>query len=123
MKSEIRETKPEDVISLLHKPFPYRVRALTGLVDGEIKGIGGVAYMPDGTAVAFLHLAEGASRYAVTLHKAARRVLEEARNRGIRRIVARADIAIPAAERWLKRLGFEQVEIDGEKVFLWQHSH
>lgn len=106
----------------LGRPLPYRARAYTGLVDGEIKGIGGIAYLPDGTALAFLHLAEGAQRHAVTLHKTAKRLLAEAVRRGTRKIIAQADPHEPTAERWLTRLGFKPVTIDGERVWIWQHS-
>lgn len=123
MKIELRPTTQADVDEFLKRPSPYRIRAFTGWVDGEIKGIGGLAYLPDGTALAFLELAEGARRYAVTLHKAALRTIEEAKARGVRKIVAQADTSYSTAERWLTRLGFEPVEIDGQKVYLWQHSH
>ena len=116
MTVELKPTTQEDVIAFLGRPFPYRVRAFTGRVGGEIKGIGGIGYLPDGTALAFLHLAEGAERYAVSLHKAARLVIEEAKRRGIRKIVAQADPNYPTAKRWLKRLGFEPT--DDETIWL-----
>lgn len=121
MKADLRPTTPEDVASFIKEPLPYRIRAITGTVDGEIKGIGGLAYLPDGTAVAFLEMAEGAERYKVTLHRAALRVIEEAKARGVRKIVAQADLTRDTAERWLDRLGFAPVEVDGERVWIWQH--
>lgn len=123
MKAELRPATANDVAAFIGRPFPYRVRAFTGVVGNDIKGIGGLAFLPDGTALAFLHLAEGAERYAVTLHRAALKVIETAKARGIGRIVAQADTTKPTAERWLARLGFEPVPIDGERVWLWQKSH
>lgn len=120
MKADVRPTVQADVDEFLGRPLPYRAQAFTGRVDGEIKGIGGIAYLPDGTAVAFLHLAKDANRYAITLHKTARAIIAEAKKRGIRKLTAQADPAQPTAERWLARLGFEPVAIDGERVWIWQ---
>ena len=119
-KVEIRPTTQDDVDRFLGRSLPYRARAFTGLVDGEIKGIGGIAYIEHGLALAFLHLAPDAQRYAVSLHKAAHRVIKEAQQRGIRKIVAQADEGFPTADRWLRRLGFEPIQVDGEKIYLWQ---
>jgi RimJ/RimL family protein N-acetyltransferase len=46
--------------------------------------------------------------------------MRELRRSGIRRVVAAADPAQPAAERWLERLGFSPVEVDGTTIYLWQ---
>lgn len=120
MRVELRPTEPDDIARFIGKTIPYRARALTAWRGDEILGIGGVAMLPDGTALAFLHLAEGARRYAVALHKAALRTIAEARARGVRKIVAQADMSIPAAERWLARLGFEPVMVGDERVWVWQ---
>jgi len=118
---KVRPTTPQDVETFLGKSPPYTFKGETGLVDGEIVGIGGIAKLPDGTALAFLHLAPGAERYAVTLHRTAKRIIAETKARGVRKIVALADLSIEAAERWLLRLGFEPVEVEGEVVYIWQH--
>lgn len=117
---EVRPTTQDDVERFFGKPLPYRARALTAFVGDKIIGIGGVAMLPDGSALAFLDMAEGAERYAVTLHKTALRVLSDAKQRGIRKIAACADLTKPAAVRWLIRLGFHPVEIDGETVYICQ---
>lgn len=123
MKIDIRQTTQADVEEFLGRDLPYRAQAYTGRDGEDIKGIGGIAYLPDGTALAFLHLAKGANRYAVTLHRMAKTILAEAAQRGIRKIIARADPAQPTAERWLTRLGFEPIMVDGERIWIWQNSH
>lgn len=121
MRADVRPATLEDFQDFLGRPPPYRAQAFTGRVDGEIKGIGGIAYLPDGTAIAFLHLAKDANRYAMTLHKTAMAVMALAEKRGIRKLTAQADPAQPTAERWLARLGFEPVAVDGERVWIWQN--
>lgn len=106
---------------LVGRPMPYRARALTAFEGDKILGIGGIAMLPDGTALAFLHLAEGAERKSVTLHKAALKILADAKARGIRTIVAQADPCRDTAERWLMRLGFEPVKVGTERVWKWQN--
>jgi topoisomerase IA-like protein len=107
----ISPTTPADVEEFKHATPPYRIRAVTGRVDGRIVGIGGIAYLPDGTVAAFLEATDEARKYAVTLHKTALRSLK-----GYRKLVALCDPEIEAAPRWLKRLGFEPV--DGLEVYV-----
>lgn len=111
----ISPTTPADVEEFKQQTPPYRIRAVTGRVDGRIVGIGGIAYLPDGTVAAFLEATDEARRHAVTLHREARKVLSEAARAGHRMVVALADTSIEAAPRWLKRLGFEPV---GQEVYV-----
>jgi hypothetical protein len=91
---------------------------VTGLVDGKIVAIGGLAYLPDGTVGAFLQIDEEARGFPVLLHKTALKILRES---GQKRIVALAEQTTPSAKRWLHRLGFRAVtEVNGETVYLWQ---
>lgn len=125
MAVEIRPTVPAD---LIHFPWKnaYRLRAWTELVAGRVVGIGGVQIMQDGTLVAFADLTEEARRYPLSLHRAAVQFMGELKRTGVRRVVAAADPAQPAAERWLERLGFKPVEIPGSgpgtgiTIYLWQ---
>jgi hypothetical protein len=120
MRAEIRPSTAEDFVAFKGRLPPYRCRSFTGTVGGKIMGIGGIAYLPDGTALAFLELEPGAHRYAVTLHKAAKRVIEEAQSRGIPCMIAEADPKEPTAQRWLSKLGFKPQQIDNETVWIWQ---
>lgn len=118
----VTPTTPADVDQFCKDKLPFRIRAVTGRVNGEIKGIGGVTTLPDGTLVAFLEASEDdCKRYPVALHRAARRFLADMEARGIHRIVARLDSTRDAAGRWLERLGFKPTSVvDGETYYTWQ---
>ena len=121
----LRPAISADFAELLAQPLPYRVRAYTALRDDELLGIGGIAFLPQDTFAAFLILKPGARRYRIALHKAGLMTLRVARELGIRRLVATADTAIPAAEPWLDRLGFRCITVRGEHVWVWtdEESH
>ena len=109
-KAVLTPTTPEDFFEFKQAIPPYRIRAITGRVDGRIVGIGGIAYLPDGSILAFLESTDEARKHAVTLYKAARQILKDAALAGHRRIIAVGDPEVQAVPRWLKRLGFEPVE-------------
>lgn len=121
MKAELRPVTPDDVLQFVGEPSPYRMRGLAGVVDGEVIGLGGIALLPDQTAIAFVHLSDEARKHPILLHRAALTTLADAKARGIRKIIAMADDDQPAAERWLIRLGFRREEIEGMKVYTWQN--
>jgi N-acetylglutamate synthase-like GNAT family acetyltransferase len=116
---EIRPTTKADCDAFYNKAPPYRIKAHTGLWNGEIVAIGGLGFEPGGKVVAFADLKEISRQVqgGLVLHRMARRIIADAKAAGIRRLVAQMDENIPAAERWLKRLGFEPLTQD--KVF-WQ---
>ena len=120
--SSVVRIRPSMLADLEHLAWRnrHRLRAWTELVDGRVVGIGGVQIMEDGPVVAFVDLTEEARRYPLSLHRAAVRFMQELRRSGIRRVMATADPAQPAAERWLDRLGFSPVEVDGTTIYLWQ---
>ncbi len=117
----VTPTTAEDVRDFIKDPLPYRIKAFTGRVEGKIVAIGGLTFMPDGTAVAFLEADDEARKNPVALHKAGLRVMREAHAAGYRIVTALVDSGIEAAPRWLKRLGFEPQNIEGETVFTWRH--
>lgn len=117
---DIRPTTIEDVQALVAEPLPWRIKAMTAFEDGKPIALGGLVYIPDGTVAAFLIGGEHAKRFPLSFHKAVLAGLREARRSGIRRIAAMAACDVEPAERWLLRLGFAPVEIDGERVFVWQ---
>lgn len=121
MSATIEWTKRED-FEAFGKTAPFRLIGLTGRNEnGDIIGVGGVAFLPDGQRLAFAELTEEARRHPVALHKTALKILDVARKRGVRRIVATADMgASPAAKRWLERLGFIEHEYNGVTVFIWR---
>lgn len=107
------------------KTPPYRMFGITARNEhGKIIGFGGVAYLDDGRKMAFADLSDEARHQKIALHKAGKRIMEMARKKGIKRLIAMADMdASPAAERWLKRLGFMQHEVGGVKVWEWMSDN
>lgn len=104
---EIRPTLPEDIGEVFPPPLPWRVQAMTGVIDGKVAGVAGVTFLPDGTVAAFMSASEAARAHPMALHRAAVRFLKSVPGKS--RIVAMADLNIEAAERWLVRLGFQRV--------------
>jgi hypothetical protein len=100
----------------------WRVRAWVGELDGKPIGKGGLAFMPGGPAVAWLEVDDHARMFPVKLHKHALAVLAEARRMGVATLVAYADRNVPASDRWLARLGFEDTGIDTEHGRIWKWS-
>jgi N-acetylglutamate synthase-like GNAT family acetyltransferase len=98
-----------------------RVKAVTGVdADGNIVGFGGIAYLPNGEVMAFSELTERAKESPLSLHKAALRVIREAKEAGIKELVAISDYErSEAAGRWLARLGFYPRKRRGETVWMW----
>jgi hypothetical protein len=127
-KITIRAACAADFTQLLAEPLPYRVRAFAGERGGELLGVGGLAFQPDGAVAAFLILTKDESghaparRYKVALHKAGLRVLAEARRLRIRRVVALAEQHNEAAEPWLTRLGFQPLVRGGETAWVWTNE-
>ena len=85
--------------------LPVTVRAMVGLVDGEIVGCGGISEI-DGILVAFCDFAPRARRYKLAIVKAASAVIAAAQADGARHIYAEADPDEPGAVRWMTSLGF-----------------
>jgi len=103
---KVRPTTLADCEQLLGARPDWRIRAMTVEANSEPVAIGGLAYMPDNTVFAFVEGDEAVKRYPVTIHKAVRRGLDDAKRRGVRRILSIADEHIEAAPRWLERFGF-----------------
>ena len=100
----------EDLDAFGFEMPPARLRAWTGLIDGETVAIGGYWYTPGGEAVAFLNAKPCVKTLArLTLWKTAQRVLADAKQRGLTQLYARPEEGNEAAPRFLMRLGFEPV--------------
>lgn len=124
MTVTLRPTIPADIAQVTDDALPWRIRALTGEVDGRVIGVGGLAYLPGGTVAAWAALTDEARACKVSLHRAGLRFMADIKAAGIRRVVASADIHSPAALRWLLRLGFRPVDDDPERaVFVWTPDH
>lgn len=119
----IRPATRADIDQLISEPLPYRIRAFAVEQDGKLLGVGGFAYQPNDIIAAFVLKAPGAEKYKLSLHRAGLMAMAEAKAAGFRRVVALAEKANPAAERWLSRLGFKQVMVDGEQAWVWEASN
>jgi hypothetical protein len=120
MRVELRPTIAADLAHLIDEPLPHRIKATTALVDGRVIGVGGIGYRPDGTVIAFVQMDEQARRYPAAIHRAGRMAMAMIAASRIPLVIAEAQPGNPAAERWLLRLGFEPVAIDGRKAFVWR---
>jgi RimJ/RimL family protein N-acetyltransferase len=120
---EIRSATRDDIDQMISQSLPWRVRAWAVERSGELLGVGGFAYQPNGVIAAFVLKKPGAEKYRVALHRAGLVAMQEARKLGYRRIVALAEETNEAAERWLARLGFKPVMVDGAQAWVWEASN
>lgn len=97
---------------------PWRIRGVAAREGGRTVALGGLAYTPDGQAMAFYAGTEAVQRFPVAITRAVATGLKAARARGVRRIVADCDTSIEAAARWLARLGFRETEVPN--VWIWE---
>jgi hypothetical protein len=126
----LRPTIASDLPFVIDEPLPYRIKTITAVLydalsdsrhdGGTVVGIGGLAFPPDGPAVAFAQVApplavpqrEGhprtvlpvATRFPVAFHRAGLAVMQMMRDCGVREVVATADSPriqsiSPAADR------------------------
>lgn len=119
-KVQYRPTIPEDIAALTDQPLPYRIQAITVVIDGVVMGFGGIGWKPDGMVVAFVHARPEASRFRVAFHRAGLMAIAMMRRTGLKRVFAEADVHNPAAERWLLRLGFRRISIGEAQAFIWE---
>ncbi len=120
MRASIRPTLASDLLQLVSEPLPFRIRALTAHVGDQVLGLGGLGYLPSGVVVAFVVISEQARKYPTVIHRTGLAAMQMIRASGERRVVALADLNIPSAGRWLERLGFEAVTVDGVTAYVWQ---
>src|SRR5712692_5700344 len=138
-KVTLRPAILADLPHVIGEPLPYRIRAITALIDDRVIGMGGIAFPPCGPAIAFVQLAPSsreetvcaseaaasipeARRYPVAFHRAGLMAMEMIRRSHVAQVVATADARSDVAVRWLKRLGFQPAErqqIAGKLLFVW----
>ena len=98
----LRPTILSDLPYAIGEPLPYPIRAITATVDGRVIGLGGIAFPPQGPAIAFAQLAPRptvsrcsdsndvsqatpeAKRYPVAFHRAGLLVMAMIRELGTR---------------------------------------
>jgi hypothetical protein len=142
-KVTLRPTIPADLPHVVGEPLPCRIRAITALIDDRVIGMGGMAFPPEGPAIAFVQLAPSsqqetagagepaaaripeARRYPVAFHRAGLMAMEMIRRSRVTQVIATADAGSDVAVRWLKRLGFkpaERQQIAGKLLFVWNRA-
>lgn len=122
MRVVLRPTRAEDIPFLTSEPLPARIQAITAEADGEIVGLGGFSFRPDGTVIAFAEIGDAARKYPTAIHRAGLAAMALVRRLGIPMVIAEAQPGNAAAEPWLVRLGFRPVEISGRKAFVWERA-
>lgn len=100
------------------KKYPT-VDALVGKLDGKIIAIGGFAWIHNKWFV-FLDLMPESRKYKVLLHKTVIDFLKKAKDKGIKYVYADVDPDEPGARRWLKRLGFQPVDMEDGRFYKWR---
>jgi hypothetical protein len=126
MRITIRPTVPDDFRKVCEVPLPYRIRAVTMARGDEVLGLGGIGYRPDGTVVAFAIFTDQARRYPLSMHRAGLTGVRMFRESGVRFIFAEAQEGNPAADAWLRRLGFVPRPVDQagakKQVYVWERG-
>lgn len=107
---EIRPATLADILAYSgNLPFT-RARAWVGVEDGKVLGVGGLAYLDNGAVIAFMDIDDTVRKSAkVSICKAARTAIRWAISNGLTEINALKADDVPAAERFLMRLGFLSV--------------
>lgn len=97
-----------------------RARALAARLDGEVIGIGGFLYLPDGTVWASMLVTPAGRKFPAAVYRAGVLAMRLARRVGLREIFASPDTDEPAAEPFLARLGFVRLCAPGDPVYRWR---
>jgi len=141
-KVTLRPTIASDLAAVIGEILPFRIRAITALVSGHVIGMGGVAFPPDGPAIAFVQLApvpandvgnDGVKKniaearsYPIAFHRAGLMAMKMIRESEVQEVIATADAGSDVAVRWLKRLGFKPSDshrIAGKSLFVWKRDN
>ncbi len=117
MRVEIRPSQPEDFLELVGRLPPCRTMSLTATLGGRVLGIGGLVFA-GGDVGAWVHMTDEARRFPFAIHRAGVAAIAMMRRARVRCVYASAQPDNPAAERWLKRLGFRRDA--AESRFVWR---
>lgn len=127
MRVILRPTVPSDLAAVIGEALPFRIKALTATLPLEeggekILGIGGIAYPPSGTPIAFVQQAPEAKSYPVAFHRAGLAAMKMIRESRVREVVATCDLDNLTAGRWLCRLGFvpaDMQNVPNKLIWFW----
>ena len=114
----IRRATREDIEAFSSQPNKPTLKAWVGEVDGEIIGIGGLAFA-HGRWFAFCDVTEEARKYKIGIMRLAKHIMADAQAQGIRYIYADADKNEPKAVAWMTSLGFE-IDPRSNRYYRWK---
>jgi hypothetical protein len=112
----VRPATREDIDAFSDMANKPTLKAWVGELDGRIIALGGFAFSK-GRWFGFCDLEEDARRFKMTIGRAAKMILNEAKKQGIRFIYAEADPQEPGAIRWMTSLGFT---VDPRTAYLYR---
>jgi hypothetical protein len=118
MTIEIRPSTVEDVMTMCGQEPALRMQAFSAFEDDTLIAVGGFMYLPNGSALAFLNIKDGAAeKYPVTLVKTFKRVVKAAMDAGRVHLYASPYDALGERAVWfLTKLGFRKAE---EGFYKW----
>ncbi len=129
MTPELRPATQADIVAAFRslyneeRQIPVRVLAYTGRLGDKVIAVGGVAFYPNGARVAFLDITDEGRRYPLSLHRGAKKVLEQARRHGVKSVIVVDDEQVhDKTPNWLRHLGFVREQINGVRCFVWKAS-
>jgi N-acetylglutamate synthase-like GNAT family acetyltransferase len=119
LRVTLRPATADDFLVLNGGPPASRCLGFTAISDDKLLGLGALIFGKDGSIWASCIITDDGRKYPLAIHRAGLALMRMARERGFSTVFARAQDSNPAAERWLKRLGFHP--IDGAN-FVWRRE-
>ena len=105
----IRRATKADIDSYQFTKVPVgdmpTIIAWAGGVEDRVLGFGGLARI-NGRWIAFCDVMEEGRQYKFTIARTAKRVMQDAKDRGIKFVYADMDAKEDGAKRWAESLGF-----------------
>jgi RimJ/RimL family protein N-acetyltransferase len=107
----LRPAIASDLPHIIGEPLPFRIRAITVVVDDRVIGLGGIAFPPHGPVIAFVQQTAEAREYPVAFHRAGLQAMRMIRESGLAEVIATTDRNSARAIRWIERLGFVRTAV------------
>ncbi|MBV9971333.1 MAG: hypothetical protein JO228_15225, partial [Xanthobacteraceae bacterium] len=114
-----------DLPHVIDEPLPFRIRAITVIADDRVVGLGGIAFPPHGTVIAFVQQTAEAREYPIAFHRAGLQAMRMIREAGLDQVIATTDRDSPRAIRWIERLGFVRASVQplpDKWLFEWRRD-
>ena len=125
-RAEIRPATRADVLEAFRNLYgqekdpPVRIMGFTGRVCDRVIGVGGVAFYPNGARVMFCDISDDGRRFPVSLYRAAKMVLERAKQMRVPCVVVVDGPDVhPKTPNLLRHLGFRRWEDGMNTGWVW----